>query len=298
MPIESVVVQILVGVASGMILFIVSAGLSLIFGVLRVINFAHGSLYMLGAFLATSISMWLVDSGLGFLGALLLAPLLVALLGVVLEAGLFRRIYAQEHLLQLLLTFGLTLVVADLVRVLWGGEIRRLPLPEWLEGSIRLEFLGGRRFRTYDIVLIGVGVVMALGLWGLLTRTAWGRTIRATVDNPEMVSALGVNINTVYTGVFALGCWLAGLGGVLIAARSSVALGMDAQMIIQTFAVVVIGGLGSFLGALLGALMIGIVVSVGTLYPQIAPFSQALPFVVMALVLIVRPYGLLGKAER
>lgn len=295
---EAVALQAMVGIASGFVLFIVSAGLSLIFGVLRVINFAHGSLYMLGAFLATSIAMWLGGAGVGFWGALVFAPLLVALVGVGLEAGLFRRIYAQEHLLQLLLTFGMTLVMADVVRLLWGGEIRRLPLPEALAGSIRLEFLGGRRFRVYDLALVGVGALMALGLWALLYRTRWGRIIRATVDNAEMVGALGMNVDWVYRGVFALGCWLAGLGGVLVAGRSSVALGMDAQMIIQAFAVAVIGGLGNIGGSLLGALLIGVVVSLGTLEPRVAPFAQALPFAVMAIVLIVRPHGLLGKAEQ
>lgn len=295
MPTETLLIQALVGVSSGMILFIVASGLSLIFGVLRIINFAHGSLYMLGAFVATSVGAWLANQSVGFFGALLIAPLIVALVGALLEAGLFRRIYQREHLLQLLLTYGLTLIIADVVRIVWGGEILRLSLPEFLSGTVRIF---ERRFAVYNLLLLVIGPLIAVGLAVLLRFTRWGRLIRAAVDNPEMLGALGVDTRRVFTLVFALGCWLAGVGGVLIAGRASVSLQMDAEIIVQCFAVVVIGGLGSFTGALIASVMIGVVVSLGTLFPATAGFAQALPFAVMALILVVRPWGLLGKPER
>jgi branched-subunit amino acid ABC-type transport system permease component len=293
-PIEAIVIQALAGLSYGMVLFIIASGLSLIFGVMRVINFAHGSLYMLGAFVATAIGGVLATPLIGFVGALLIAPLGVALLGAGIETSLFRRIYRKEVLLQLLLTFGLTLIIGDLVRAVWGGEIYRLRLPEGLAGSI--ELFPRRRFPVYNMVLLGIGPLIALGLYLLLRRTRFGRVVRAAVSYPDVLSALGVDVGRTFTGVFMLGCWLAGVGGVLIAARSAVSLGMDSQIIVQAFAVVVIGGLGSFSGALLGALLIGVVLSIGQLYVPSA--AQILPFAIMALVLIVRPYGLLGKPER
>jgi len=295
MPPETLLIQALVGVSSGMILFIVASGLSLIFGVLRVINFAHGSLYMLGAFIATSIGAWLASQSVGFFGALLIAPLVVALIGALLEMGLFRRVYQREHLLQLLLTYGLTLIIADVVRMGWGGEILRLTLPEFLSGTVKIL---DRRFAVYNLLLLAIGPAIAIGLGGLLRYTRWGRLIRAAVDNAEVLGALGIDTRRVYTAVFALGCWLAGLGGVLIAGRASVSLQMDAEIIVQCFAVVVIGGLGSFTGALIASVLIGVVVSLGTLFPATAGFAQALPFAVMALILVVRPWGLLGKPEK
>ncbi len=292
-PIESVLIQVLNGLSSGMIFFIVASGLSLIFGVMRVINFAHGSLYMLGAFLATAVGAWVAEKNLGFFVALLIAPLVVAFVGVVLEFTLFKRIYNKEHLLQLLLTYGLTLILADVVRIIWGGEILRLSLPEFLAGATRIM---GRRVANYNLALLVVGPLIAFGLWFLLQRTRWGRIIRASVANPEIVSALGINTQWVFTGVFALGCWLAGLGGMLISGRASVSLGMDVEIIVQAFAVVVIGGLGSFTGALVGSVIIGVTVAIGTLY---APSTaQIIPFAIMALVLILRPWGLFGKPER
>lgn len=295
MALNTLIIQTLVGLSSGMILFIVASGLSLIFGVMRVINFAHGSIYMLGAFLATAIGAWLTLQQANFFVVLVFAPLVIALLGAVLEMSLFRRIYQKEHLLQLLLTYGITLILGDVVKMIWGGEAYRLALPEFLEGSIKIF---ERRLPTYSLLLLVVGPTIALGLWFLLQKTRWGRMIRAAVSNPQMVSALGIPVQWVFTGVFALGCWLAGVGGVLIAGRSAVSIGMDVEIIVQTFAVVVIGGLGSFWGALLGAMIIGVVTAIGTLIPAIAGFAQALPFLVMAIVLVLRPYGLLGKPDR
>ncbi len=289
---STILIQLLAGLSRGMILFVVASGLSLIFGVMRVINFAHGALYMLGAFLAVTLGGLLASQGWNFLAVLLIAPVIVAVVGVALEAALFRRIYGKEHLLQLLLTYGLTLLIADVIKMIWGGEYRTLRAPDILRQSI---VLLDRRFPAYNLFLLVIGPLVAVGLWYLLRRTRWGRIIRASVSNPEMLSALGINVRSVYTGVFALGCWLAGLGGALVASQSAVGLGMDVQIIVEAFAVVVIGGLGSFAGALLGSLIIGVVLSLGIL---IAPrMAVAFTFLVMAVVLIVRPWGLLGKPE-
>ncbi len=291
-----IVIQLIGGLAKGMLLFIVASGLSLIFGVMRVINFAHGSLYMLGAFLATTVGMLaggLAPPGWGFWLALLAAPLVVALVGASMEVGLFRRIYTREHLLQLLLTYGLTLLVSDVVRMIWGGAYQSLRAPAWLRSNVPVL---GRAVRTYDLFVLVIGLLIAGGLWYLLARTRAGRLIRAAVANPEMLSALGINVQRVFTGVFALGCWLAGLGGALVVGQRSVGLGMDAELIIEAFAVVVIGGLGSIGGALIGALIIGAVVALGLLeWPRAA---MLLPFAAMAAVLILRPWGLLGRPER
>ncbi|GAB4515364.1 MAG: hypothetical protein OHK0046_18750 [Anaerolineae bacterium] len=291
---EAIIQQLFSGVSNGMILFIVASGLTLVFGVMRVINFAHGSLYMLGAFLATAVAGYFSATTLGFFAALLIVPVIVAIVGLTIEILLFKRIYDKEHLLQLLLTYGLTLILGDVVRAIWGGDIYRLRPPEFLRG--RIEFLD-MRFPRYDLFLITIGIVIVLGLWFLLQRTRYGRITRAAVTNPEMLSALGINVDRIFTGVFMLGAWLAGLGGALFAGRAAVGLGMDADIIVQAFAVVVIGGLGSFFGALLGALLIGITLSLGLLFPELPVPPQALPFLAMALILILRPWGLLGRSE-
>lgn len=297
--------QLPAGIANGMLLFIVASGLTLVFGVLRVINFAHGSLYMLGAFIATAVAGYFTSTTVGLLVALLVVPVLVALLGFVLERFLFRPIYRREHLMQLLLTYGLTLILGDMVRIIWGGDIYRLPRPDFLRGRTELF---GIRMLTVDIFLIVIGLLIGFGLWFLLQRTRFGRVTRAAVNNPEMLSALGVNVNRVFTLSFMLGAWLAGLGGTLIATKQSVTLGMDAEIIVQAFAIVVIGGLGSFAGALIGSMLVGITLSVGIILPSITPEPfdaifqgippQALPFLAMAAILILRPWGLLGKPER
>ena len=282
------------GLSQGMVLFIVASGLSLVFGVLRVINFAHGSLYMVGAFLAFSLST-LLPSGslLSFLLLMLLVPPAIALLGLALEVPLFRRIYGKEHLLQLLLTYAVLLIIDDACRLIWGGAIRNVARPELLAGSI--EFLG-MYLPTYNVFILAIGPIIAVGLWFLLYRTRSGNLIRAAVSHPEMVGALGVNVSRVMTATFMLGCWLAGLGGVLMSALANIDLGIGMEKIIECFAVVVIGGLGSIGGALLGSLILG----VGVAFIQL-PLSRAaivFPYFAMALILIVRPWGLFGKPER
>jgi len=282
------------GLSQGMVLFIVASGLSLVFGVLRVINFAHGSLYMVGAFLAFSLSTLLPPGSLvSFLVLMLLVPPAIALLGLGLEIPLFRRIYGKEHLLQLLLTYAVLLIIDDACRLIWGGDIRNVARPEILAGSIEFS---GLFLPTYNVFILVVGPMIAVGLWFLLYRTRAGNIIRAAVSHPEMVGALGVNVSRVMTATFMLGCWLAGLGGVLMSALANIDLGIGMEKIIECFAVVVIGGLGSIGGALLGSLILG----VGVAFIQL-PLSRAaivFPYFAMALILIIRPWGLFGKPER
>jgi len=282
------------GLSQGMVLFIVASGLSLVFGVLRVINFAHGSLYMIGAFLAFSLSTLLpTGSMVSFLLLMVLVPPAIALLGLSLEIPLFRRIYGKEHLLQLLLTYAVLLILDDACRLIWGGEIRNVARPEILAGSIQLFDLF---LPTYNVFILVVGPIIAVGLWILLYRTRAGNLIRAAVSHPEMVGALGVNVSRVMTATFMLGCWLAGLGGVLMSALANIDLGIGMEKIIEAFAVVVIGGLGSIGGALLGSLILG----VGAAFIQL-PLSRLaiiFPYFAMALILIIRPWGLFGKPER
>jgi len=282
------------GLCQGMLLFIIASGLSLIFGVLRVINFAHGSIYMIGAFLACSLSSILSGQSLmGFLIVLMVVPPAIAIIGFVLEVSLFRRVYRQEHLLQLLLTYALVLILDDVVRVIWGGEPRSVTRPDLLAGSVDIF---GMALPSYNVFILMVGPLIAFGLWFLLYKTRTGNIIRAAVSFPDTLGALGVNVSWVMTSTFMLGCWLAGFGGVLTAGLSNIDLGMGMQMIIECFAVVVIGGLGSVGGALLGSLIIG----AGLTFFQL-PFGRwalVFPYALMAVVLIVRPWGFFGKPER
>jgi len=298
------------GLCQGMLLFIIASGLSLVFGVLRVINFAHGSLYMIGAFIAYSLSTLLTGGSFAhFLLLLLLAPPAIAILGFLLEVTLFRRVYGEEHLLQLLLTYALVLILDDFVRLIWGGEPRSVTRPEILAGSV--DFLG-LALPSYNVFILIIGPLVAIGLWVLLYRSRAGNLIRAAVTYPDTLGALGVNVSWVMTSTFMLGCWLAGLGGVLVSAMANIDLGIGMEKIIECFAVVVIGGLGSIGGALLGSLIIGVGI---TYFPVLCesvslllfgttfgiPFVRwalVFPYAVMAIVLIVRPWGLFGKPER
>jgi branched-subunit amino acid ABC-type transport system permease component len=224
---------------------------------------------------------------------MILVPPAIALIGLGLEIPLFRRIYAKEHLLQLLLTYALLLILDDACRLIWGGDIRNVARPEILAGSI--EFMG-MFLPTYNVFILLVGPLIAAGIWLLLYRTRAGNLIRAAVSHPEMVGALGVNVSRVMTGTFMLGCWLAGLGGVLMSALANIDLGIGMEKIIECFAVVVIGGLGSIGGALLSSLILG--VGVALIQLPLSRFAIVFPYLAMALILIIRPWGLFGKPER
>jgi branched-chain amino acid transport system permease protein len=284
--------QALAGISNGMLLFLISAGLSLIFGVLRIINFAHGSLFMVGALIAVSLTSLAPASTGTFVAALIGASLGLALLGAGIESGLLRRIYRAPHELQLLLTFALVFMLGDAAKLIWGREDHSVAVPGSLAGSTQAL---GLTFPTYRLFLIAVGIVVAIGLWFLLHRTRWGILVRAATMDRAMLSALGVDTRRLFTTVFAFGAALAGLGGALAAPIVAVGPGLHVQVIIDAFVVVVIGGMGSVMGAFVASLLVGIVNAYGVLaFPGLA---VVLTFALMALVLIVRPRGLFGHVE-
>lgn len=284
--------QTLAGVSNGMLLFLISAGLALIFGVLRILNFAHGALFMLGAFIALSLSALLPESAGSFLAALIGAAAGLALIGIAIETGLLRRIYRAPHEFQLLVTFALVFILGDAAKLIWGREDHSMAVPALLAGSTQAL---GVTFPTYRLFLIAVGILVAIGLWFVLRRTRWGIFVRAATMDRAMLSALGVNTRRLFTTVFALGAALAGLGGALAAPIVAVGPGLHVQVIIDAFVVVVIGGMGSVMGALVASLLVGIVNAFGVLaFPGLA---VVLTFACMALVLIVRPWGLFGMPE-
>lgn len=293
---EDLLIQALNGLASASSLFLVASGLTVIFGVSRIVNFAHGSFYMLGAYLGwtlvTRLPEGLAGTPLGFWGGVLLAALIVGVIGMVVEMLLLRRIYGSPELFQLLATFGVVLVVQDLALMTWGPQDLLGPRAPLLRGSMDLL---GLRFPHYELFLICVGPMVLGLLWLLFHRTRWGRLVRAATQDREMVSALGIDQRRLFTGVFFLGSLLAGLGGALQLPRESVNLHMDLAIITEAFVVVVVGGLGSLGGAFLAALLIGELHAFGILVlPKI---TLVLVFLVMAVVLVVRPHGLLGRAS-
>jgi len=285
------VVQFLTGLASAAALFLVASGLSIIFGVTRIVNFAHGAFYMLGAYAAFTLTERF-EGTLGFWGGIVAAALAVAVIGVLVEMVLLRRIYHAPELFQLLATFGLTLMVEDLVVLIWGPDDllgRRAP---GLKGAV--DFFG-QNVPSYDLFLIVLGPVVLGVLWLLFQRTRWGILVRAATQDRDMVAALGVNQKWLFTSVFALGVFLAALGGALQIPRDAVNHAMDLRVIVEVFVVVVIGGLGSITGAFVAAVLVSELNAFGILiFPKI---SIILVFLVMAVVLIVRPWGLFGKPE-
>jgi branched-chain amino acid transport system permease protein len=285
-------VQLLSGLANAMFLFLIASGLSLIFGVTRIVNFAHGSFYMLAAYLTYSLAAMLPGGPAAFYLAALLAALAVAAIGGLVEVLLLRRVYRAPELYQLLLTFALVLVTADLVRYLWGADNKTGPAAPGLAGSVPI---AGQLFPSYDLAIILFGPLVALGLWLLFHRTRWGVLIRAATQDREMVAALGVDQSRLFTSVFVLGSFLAGLGGALQVPRLALTTVMDTSVIVEAFVVVVIGGMGSVWGALLASLLIGVLNAYGVLLLPKA--AIVLIFVVMAVVLVVRPWGLLGRPE-
>ena len=284
----SVLCQILVGLSRTTILFIVTSGLSLILGVLRIPNVAHGSLYMIGAFMAFSVSKLFGGGAVGFWMALLIAPLGVAVLSLVIERGIFSHLYEREHLMLLLLTFSFALVFGDLVKMIWGGEYRTVAMPEAFKGPLPLKNFP---IPIYNMFLLVIGPLVAIGLWFLTNKTKIGKISRAAAVDREMVGAVGINVNWVFAFVFVIGCFLAGLGGALIAPIVNVTLGMDHTLIMEAFLIVIMGGLGNMWGALTGALIFGLTQSLGILvWPQ---FGIVFPYAAVVIVLLFRPTGLL-----
>jgi branched-chain amino acid transport system permease protein len=289
-----VAVQLLSGISIGVLLFLVASGLSLIFGVSRVINFAHGALYMVGAYLAYSVMSQAPGSGPYFWLALLLAPLGVALLGLVVEVAFLRRIYRAEPLYQLVMTIAIAFVIGDMVRTVWGAENRSVTRPDFLTGAVSIL---GQPFPVYNLLVLGLAPVVLVGLWWVFYRTRWGMLVRAATWDRDMVGALGVNTSHLYTTVFLFGAWLGGLGGALVAPLQGLAPGMDTSVLLLAFVAVVIGGLGSFFGTLLAAVLLGVAQGLAVLNPLLRRFDIVIPFALMALVLIARPQGLFGQKE-
>ena len=287
-----IVVQFLTGLASAASLFLVAAGLSIIFGVTRIVNFAHGSFYMLGAYIAYSLVETLGGGALGFWAAILLSAVAVGLIGVAVEMLLLRRIYHAPELFQLLATFGVVLLVQDAALWAWGPEDLLGPRAPGLDGAV---VIAGARIPQYDLALIVLSPAVLGALWLLFHRTRWGTLVRAATADREMVAALGVNQAWLFTSVFFLGAFLAGLGGAAQLPKGGADLLIDLNIIASAFVVVVVGGMGSITGAFLAAVLIGELNAFGVLiFPEI---TLALMFIVMAVVLVLRPRGLLGRDE-
>ena len=293
---EILVIQILNSLFYASVLFLIAAGLSLIFGVMNIINLAHGSLYALGAYMTA----WLIGraiaggSGASAIGLFLLLPLGalgVALVGAVIEPTLLRPFYRRAEEYQLLVTFGLLLILEDVMRFVWGG----LPLSaDTLMDALPVIHILGSLYPAYNLVVIGIGAVAALGLWMFIYRTRFGVMLRATSQDRRMASALGLDVGRVYILAFAIGCFLAGLGGAIIVPSQAAVLGMGVDALVLAFVVVVVGGLGSLKGALVGALIVSFVRTAGI---QFFPEAElAVLYLIAGFVLLVRPTGLFGTA--
>ena len=300
MTLALVLEQLLNGVQFGLMLFLMSAGLTLVFGVMGLINLAHGSLYMIGAFCCAAIAAVTGNFWLGLIAGIAAA----AAAGALIEVVVIRRLYARDHLDQVLATFALILILSDGVRMIFGPRPLYLNVPDMLRGSVNLGIVD---YSLYRLALIVFGLLVALGLWLLISKTRLGIQIRAGESDREMIAALGVNIRWLYTLVFALGAALAGLAGALVGAIQSVQVGMGEPVLILAFVVIVIGGIGSIKGAMVGALLVGVIDTMGRfLLPRFfaifldtsqamgvgAALASMLIYLLMALVLIFRPKGL------
>ena len=298
--------QILNGLQLGVMLFLMAAGLTLIFGVMGLINLAHGSLYMVGAFACATVAAWTGSFWIGLAASLVAA----AAAGAIVEMTVIRRLYDRDHLDQVLATFALILIFSEGTRWVFGSLPLYLNIPDLLRGTIPLP--GGGRYQIYRLAIIAVGVAVAVGLWLLIAKTRLGMRIRAGESDREMIAALGIDIRTLYTVVFAIGAALAGLAGAMVGALQSVQVGMGEPVLILAFVVIVIGGIGSIKGALVGAVLVGLIDTMGRFllpraFSMFMDASQAsligsaiasmLIYMFMALVLAFRPRGLFATAK-
>ena len=305
MPMSTILIieQVLNGLQFGVMLFLMAAGLTLIFGVMGLINLAHGSLYMIGAFAAAAVA----GATGSFLLAILAAMVAAAFAGAIVEMAVLRRLYARDHLDQVLASFALILIFSEGTRWIFGSLPLYLNIPSWLAGPVTLP--GGIQYPLYRLALIVVGLLVWLGLWALIERTRLGIQIRAGENDREMIAALGINISKLYTLVFALGAALAGLAGALVGTIQSVQVGMGEPVLILAFVVIVIGGIGSIKGAFVGALLVGLTSTLGGIFlPELfklftdpataqsagASLASMSIYILMSLVLIWRPTGLFG----
>ena len=281
--------QCLGALSQAAILFFIACGLTLIFGIMRIVNFAHGVIFMLGAYVGCTAAAL---SG-SFVAALIVAPLAVGAIGMAFERVFLRPLYGRrDGGAHLLLTFGLAVVLSELVRIVWGAQPKSLATPEALLGIVMIL---EQPFPIYRLFLIGLGLAAGIALWQFLERTRAGLLIRAVSQNSEMVHALGTDVDLVRTAVFGFGCAMAALGGVLAAPLVTAFLGMGANVVIDAFVIVIIGGMGSFLGSIIGSVLVGFVQVFGAYYFQ--DLALALMYLLMLIVLVARPGGLLGKEE-
>ncbi len=288
-PIPALMGQVTIGLVNGCFYALLSLGLAVIFGMLNIVNFAHGALYMLGAFFSW---MLLAYAGIGYFWSLLLSPLMVGLMGVVIERTMLRRLYQLDHLYGLLLTFGLALILEGLFRELYGSSGNPYEVPELLKGGLNLGFMFLPKYRVWVLVM---SLVVCFATWFVIERTRLGAYLRAGTENPKLVQAFGINVPLLVTLTYAFGVALAGLGGVMAAPIYQVNPTMGANMIIVVFAVVVIGGMGSILGAIVTGLALGLIEGLTKVfYPEI---SSTVVFIIMAVVLLVRPAGLFGREK-
>ncbi len=280
---------LIIGLSLSFLLFLLSAGLTLIFGMLGVINFAHGALYMLGAYVSYQIvhitgSFWL---------GLLFAPLIVAAIGALIEIVALKRVYSRDHIFQLLLTFGLILVIDDATKLIWGFDYKQVPTPEILAAPVALF---GSQIPSYRLFVIAFGALVSLGLFLLLDRSKWGMIIRAASSDADMARTLGIDVNQVRTGVFALGSFLAALGGAITAPLVPIELGMGFSVIIDCFVVVIIGGLGNIRGAIFASLLLGMTRAAG--YTYATEWVELMTFALLIGTLMFRPEGLFSYKGR
>ena len=289
MDLGYVAIQLFNGLVNGAFYALLSLGLAIIFGVMRVVNFAHGAFYMLGAFAAYLL---LQDFGVAFWIALVVAPLAVAIFGAILERTLLRRLYGLDPLYNFLLTFGLAVFLQDAMRLRFGIQGQPYPIPTELAGAVSL---GALDYPTYRLFVVALAVVVCVGVWYTIERTRVGMVVRAATERAELTGALGIDVERWITFVFAFGIALAGLAGVLAAPMRNVSPLMGSELIILTFAVVVIGGLGSIAGAVAAGFLVGALASLGAIFNP--AFENVIVFALMAAVLLVRPAGLFGAAE-
>jgi branched-chain amino acid transport system permease protein len=295
---DILIIQALNSIFYASVLFLIAAGLSLIYGVMRIVNLAHGQFYALGAY----VSAWAVGSLFGvaagdnwwLAGQLLLLPIgafAIALIGAIIEPTLLRPLYRRPEEYVLLITFGLLMIIEDVIKLLFGGTPLSAGTIMDKMGSIRT---GGLQYPAYNLVVIGVGLAAAVGLWWLIYRTRFGVILRATSQDRRMASALGINVSRVYVQAFAIGCFMAGLGGAVVVPAQAAVLGMGVDALILSFVVIVIGGLGSLEGAFVGALIVALVRTAGIqFFPEI---ELAALYLIAAAVLLIRPTGLFGRA--
>lgn len=292
MTFGSAVVQLLSGLTSAGILFLVAAGMTLVFGAMRIINVAHGSFYMFGAYLLATPLTFFFTGEVGFWPRMIAAPLVVLIMGAVVEISVLRQIYDREHLAQLLATFALFYIFADIAQMIWGGQYRTVPAPIVLAGQTHF---GSYAFPTYSLFVIAVAAVVGLLLFALLRLTMFGWRVRAAQEDPELLASTGSNVRILSTALFSLGALLAGLAGAVVAPLQAVTSGMDASIIVAALIVSMVGGLGSISGAALGAIVIGVFQSFGVIW--LPHWSSTFIYVVMILLLAFRPAGIMGRQE-